>query len=191
MRVSAKSISEYPFIARLIFWAQKRKYGETLAPSKLWALSPKILYGLQVLYRAIDRKASPVEPQLRSLIGVRISQINHCEFCTDIGSSLLQKRNVSMEKIKSLAQYAESSLFTDKEKAALTYAEAMTYSDRGVTDEIFDRLRKFFDDKEIVELTALIAYQNLSSKFNAALRVPPQGFCFVPTKGKGESSLNV
>ena len=187
MRISGKPANEYPFIARLIFWAQKKKYGEALEPSKLWGLSPKILYGLQVLYRAIDRKGSPIEPQLRSLIGVRISQINHCEFCTDIGSSLLQKQNVSMEKIKSVGQHAESSLFTESEKTALLYAEAMTYPDRGVSDAIFDMLRKHFNEKQIVELTAFIAYQNLSSKFNAALGVPPQGFCFIPDNKKDVS----
>ncbi len=188
MRILEKGNSEYPLLARIIFWAQKKKYGATLLPTKLWALSPKVMYGLQGLYRAIDRKGSPLEPSLRSLVGVRVSQINHCEFCVDIGTSFLQQRDISLEKIKNLPQYVNSLLFTDKEKAALTYAEAMTYSDRGVTAAIFEELKKYFIETEIVELTAFVCYQNLSSKFNAALGVPPQGFCSIP---KGGQSLPV
>jgi len=53
----------------------------------------------------------------------------------------------------------------------------VTYTDRDTTQQHFDRLRKHFDDEAIIELTALIAFQNLSSKFNASLAVAPQGFC--------------
>jgi len=49
-----------------------------------------------------------------------------------------------------------------------------------VTDELVEQLKGFFDDDGIVELTGLIAFQNLSSKFNSALDVPPQGFCKLP-----------
>jgi alkylhydroperoxidase family enzyme len=62
----------------------------------------------------------------------------------------------------------------------LTYAEAMTDSRRQVDDAMIARLRTFFDEDGIVELTGLIAFQNLSSKFNAALDVEPQGFCKMP-----------
>lgn len=189
MRVLEKPKQNYPLLTQLIFWAQKIKYGETLLPTKLWGRSPKVLYGLQVLYRALDRKNSPIEPALRSLINVRVSQINHCEFCVNISSSLLQKQNVAMEKIQSLAKYAESSLFTDRERVALAYAEAMTYTNQGVSDAVFEKLRKHFNAEEIVELTALIGYQNLSSKFNAALKVPPQGFCFVPFQNTEKKSV--
>jgi alkylhydroperoxidase family enzyme len=62
----------------------------------------------------------------------------------------------------------------------LEYAEAMTISGRGVDDHLRSRLKQQWDDNTIVELTGLIAFQNLSSKFNAALDVPPQGFCQIP-----------
>ncbi len=82
-----------------------------------------------------------------------------------------------MEKVEQLDRWRESELFDAKERAVLEYAEAITYSDRQVTDELMGRLRLFFDEDSIVELTGLIAFQNLSSKFNSALDVPAQGFC--------------
>ena len=82
---------------------------------------------------------------------------------------------VAQEKILALNEYAESPLYDAKEKAALEYADAITLSDRDVDDELFARVRGFFDEEALVELTAIIAWENSSSKFNRALRVPSQG----------------
>jgi alkylhydroperoxidase family enzyme len=87
-----------------------------------------------------------------------------------VGSEL----GVSEEKIRALAEYAESALYNDAERVALEYADCMTITGREVTDELFARLRRFYDDDAIVELTAIIAWENASSKFNRALRVPSQ-----------------
>ncbi len=81
---------------------------------------------------------------------------------------------VSEEKIRALNEYAESPLYDAKEKAALEYADAITLSDRDVDDGLFARARGFFDEEALVELTAIIAWENSSSKFNRALRVPSQ-----------------
>ncbi len=82
---------------------------------------------------------------------------------------------VSEEKIVALDEYAASPLYDEKERVALEYADAITLSDRDVSDELFSRVRRFFDDEALVELTAIIAWENSSSKFNRALRVPSQG----------------
>jgi alkylhydroperoxidase family enzyme len=86
----------------------------------------------------------------------------------------------SMDKVNKLERWRDSDAFDEEEKVALEYTEAITYTDRQVTDELMERLKLFFNDDEIVELTGLIAFQNLSSKFNSALDVPPQGFCRLP-----------
>ena len=78
------------------------------------------------------------------------------------------------EKILALPHYATSPLYDAAERVALEYADAMTLSDREVDDGLFARLRRFYDDDAIVELTAVIAWENASSKFNRALRVPSQ-----------------
>ncbi|PYS49386.1 MAG: hypothetical protein DMF68_10130 [Acidobacteria bacterium] len=73
-----------------------------------------------------------------------------------------------------LADYETSPLYTEAEKVALRYADSMTITGREVTDELFARLREFYDDDAIVELTEIIAWENASSKFNRALRIPSQ-----------------
>lgn len=82
---------------------------------------------------------------------------------------------VSDDKILALADYATSPLYNEAERVALEYADAMTLSGREVSDELFARLRKSYDDDALVELTAIIAWENASSKFNRALRIPSQG----------------
>ncbi|WP_072376495.1 carboxymuconolactone decarboxylase family protein [Hyphomicrobium sp. NDB2Meth4] len=175
--VAANPISAYPWWVRLFFWKQRRTYGQVLDPGLLWARSPRVFAPVALLYGALDRASSPLRPALRSLITVRVSQINHCAFCVDINSATLEKRGVPADKIEQLGRWRESALFSPEERLALEYAEAMTITRPGVCDDLRRRLKQMWDDDTIVELTGLIAFQNLSSKFNAALDVPPQGFC--------------
>jgi alkylhydroperoxidase family enzyme len=88
-----------------------------------------------------------------------------------VGSQL----GVSEEKLLALADYATSPLYTEAERVALEYADTITLSDRDVGDELFARVRRFYDDDAVVELTEIIAWENASSKFNRALRIPSQG----------------
>ena len=81
---------------------------------------------------------------------------------------------VSDEKILALAEYATSPLYEEKERVALEYADRITITNQDVEDELFSRLRRVFDEEALVELTAAIAWENASSKFNRALRVPSQ-----------------
>jgi len=87
-----------------------------------------------------------------------------------VGSRL----GVSDEKILALGDYATSPLYTEAERVALEYADAITLSDRDVGDDLFARVRRFYDDDAVVELTEVIAWENASSKFNRALRIPSQ-----------------
>lgn len=85
------------------------------------------------------------------------------------------KLGISDEKILALDEYTTSPLYNEVERTTLEYAESMTITGREVSDELFARLRQFYNDDELVELTAIIAWENASSKFNRALRIPSQG----------------
>ena len=86
------------------------------------------------------------------------------------------KLGVSDEKIKALATYATSELYDAAERVALEYADSMTITGRDVSNDLFARLKGYYNDDAIIELTATIAWENSSSKFNRALRVPSQHF---------------
>lgn len=180
MRIAPKPLSAYPWLFQPLFRAQRRKYGQILQSALVWARQPRLFFALSVLYGAIDRKSSPIDPALRSLLTVRVSQLNDCPFCVDLNSAILLERSGDIRKVEALASWRESDLFTDHERAVLDYAEAMTLSDREVDDTLFAALKPHFDDDAIVELTGVIAFQNMSTKFNNALGIAPQGFCRVP-----------
>lgn len=182
MNIESKPLKDYPWYLQLIFRNQKKKYGKVLQSGLIWARVPRLFAAVSFLYGTLDRKTSPLDPSLRSLIVVRISQINWCPFCVDLNSAVMVERAGSLEKVDALDNWRDSDLYSESERVALEFAEAVTYSDRQVTKPLMAELKRHFDDDTIVELTGLVAFQNLSSKFNAALDIEAQGFCKIPNR---------
>jgi alkylhydroperoxidase family enzyme len=89
------------------------------------------------------------------------------------------RAGASEEKIRQIERWASSPLFTEEERVALEYAEAMTVTGRRVTDDLFTRARAHFSEPALVELTAAVALENFRSKFNVALGIEAQGFCII------------
>jgi alkylhydroperoxidase family enzyme len=97
-----------------------------------------------------------------------------------VGSEL----GIPDDKLAAVLHWESSPLFDDDERLALEYADAITLSDRDVGDALFARLQARFDDDTIVELTEIIAWENASSKFNRALRIPSQRFWVAGQEGR-------
>lgn len=174
-RLSGLADQDAPLWIRALYAVQRRRHGAPFEPTRIWARAPAALRGFLHFGAAVDRRGSPIDPALRSLVMLKVSQVNRCSFCIDLNAARLEERGTAMDKALALARYETSELFSAKERATLDYAVAMTRA--GVDAACFDRLRRFFDDDAIVELTALIALQDASSKFNAALDIPAQGLC--------------
>lgn len=87
-----------------------------------------------------------------------------------------------LDKVAEVLSWRESKLFSEAERVALEYAEAVTYTDRQVDDGLFAKVKRHFTEAQIVELTAAIAFENFRSKFNPTLGVEAQGFCMVPKR---------
>ena len=83
------------------------------------------------------------------------------------------------EKVREVPTWRDSGRFSPMERAALEYAEAMTITGQRVSDDLFARLKTFYDEAQIVELTAAVALENFRSKFNVPLGVEAQGFCVI------------
>ena len=85
----------------------------------------------------------------------------------------------SEDKVREVTSAEKSAHYTESERAAIAYAEAMTIIGERVTDALFARVRACFDEAQIVELTAAAALENFRSKFNVALGIEAQGFCSI------------
>jgi AhpD family alkylhydroperoxidase len=177
MHVSDPTTRPLPWYLRPFFRRQRRRFGRELLSARVWATVPPLYLALAGFYAVLERRGSPLPPALRSLLQMRISQINHCPFCVDLNQALATERGIGVDKAMALAQWRSSEHFDTAERAALEYAEAVTRTDGRVGEALIAQLRRHFDEPALVELTALVAFQNLSSKFNAALDIPAQGLC--------------
>lgn len=87
-----------------------------------------------------------------------------------------------LDKAADVTTWRDSKRFSESERVAFEYAEAITYTDRQVDDALFARVKQHFTEPQIVELTAAIAFENFRSKFNPTLGVEAQGFCMIPKR---------
>ncbi|MGF1737710.1 carboxymuconolactone decarboxylase family protein [Photobacterium satsumensis] len=188
MRISAKE--NYSLFIKPLLWLQKRHYGKVLNPAKLWGRRPALFWLVAGFFGYLDRRSSPLSPVIRSLVCVRVSQLNDCAFCVDANGMKLAERCDSVEKIKALSNWQQSDLFDAQERAVLSYTEAMTITGQRITDEMLTTLKQWLDEDAIVDLTALVAFQNLSAKFNTALDVPKQDFCSLPIQPGEQQSTD-
>jgi AhpD family alkylhydroperoxidase len=181
--IQPKPMGDYPWFLRWFFRRQARKYGRTLSPSWLWGRLPAHFGGMLLMLGLFQRKGFPVDTALRSLVSARVAQINGCAFCVDLNAYNLLKATGAADKAAAVAHWRDSALYTDRERAALEYAEAMTDTQRRVDLAQIEALTRHFDDDGVMALTAWIAFQNLSAKFNAALGAEENGLCQLPSAG--------
>lgn len=91
-----------------------------------------------------------------------------------------RKRGIPEDKLQAIDRYAEHPGFTERERAALAYAEMVTISPNDITDRQFAELRRHFTDREIVELTMQAAFENFRARANRSLRIEDDGFAKLP-----------
>ena len=185
-RLDELSECDFPWYVRLVFAYQKRKYGQILSPMWAWGRQPGVMFVFLLLIGRFKRLASP-GALLRTLMSVRISQINHCDFCVDFNAHNFLTAHGAQQKLEFIDRWSDHpEFFSEEERAALAYAEAVTLSDAVGTARAMTELKRCFRDEAIVAITAWIGVQNLSSKFNNALGIPMQGFCRVPPRSSNE-----
>jgi AhpD family alkylhydroperoxidase len=148
--------------------------GNGIEPVEVWAHQPKLMSGMGKFQQAV-RKASTVDERLKNLVELKGAQMIGCEYCVDLGSQICRNSGFSDDELLALTRYRESDLFSEREKLALDYTVAVMRTPVEVTDELFARMREHFDERQLVELTALLTLVNVV-RFNAAFRIGSAGF---------------
>jgi len=159
--------------------------GSGIEPMEIWAHQPKMMMGMGLFNQAV-RAGKTVDERTRNLVELKGAQMIGCEFCVDLGSQICRHSGFSDAELLALPRYQSSDQFTDREKAALDYTVAVMRTPVEVTDELFGRMRGYFSDKQIVEITALLTLVNLD-RFNAAFGIGSAGFsdgmvCVLPDR---------
>ena len=136
------------------------------------ATSPDGLKALLTLNSFV--KDLGIEPKLKTLVEIRISQINGCAFCVDQHSMEARSEGESQQRLDSLVVWDESPFFSDRERAALDWAESVTLcADSGVPDEVYLEARQMFSEKELVDLTYLVINMNGLNRIGVSFRMVP------------------
>lgn len=155
-----------------------------LEPFEMYAHLPGLLRGILPLVQA-TAELDGVDRRLHALVSLKAATLTHCEYCIDLASQVSRQWGLSDEELLALPTYRTSDLFGEVEKLVLDYATGMSRTPVDVSDELFARLREHFDEAQIVELTHLIALENLYGRFNLALGIGAAGYsegmvCAVP-----------
>ena len=117
---------------------------------------------------------SGLEPSLIHLIDMRVSQINGCAFCLDMHWKDSKAAGESDQRLYSLNAWQETSYYTERERAALAWAEAVTaIADGHVPDELYEATRKHFSEKELVDLTMAVIAINGWNRLSISFRTEP------------------
>ena len=107
-------LSKIPLSLRPQAWLHRRHYGEVLSPIRWWGRIPFIFYLVSMFVGWLERKRSPLDPVVRSLVSARIAQMCLCEFCVDITSMKVAERTGSNDKLLAVADWRQSPLFSDE-----------------------------------------------------------------------------
>lgn len=141
-------------------------------------LAPKTYQAMLTLESSLS-----LDPILKELVKLRVSQINGCLFCADMHSKEAKIHGERELRLYHLSFWRESTLFSEREKAALAWAEKLTLSaTHHVSDEDYEAIRAHFEEEELVALTFVI------STINAWNRI---GVAFLPEAGSADKIMGL
>jgi AhpD family alkylhydroperoxidase len=136
-------------------------------------VSPAAYQAVAALQSYVDK--SVLDAKLRELIKIRASQINGCAYCLAMHTRDARKLGETDERMHLLNAWREAPVYSERERAALGWIEAITLVTQGhVPDEAFEAVRQQFSEKEIVDLTAAAIAINRWNRIAIAFRGPPQ-----------------
>jgi AhpD family alkylhydroperoxidase len=177
---------------RIVDWYSRRTYGKTLDPAVAMAHNPRVLWS-DLRFEQSLAKWNRLDPGLKALAEMATSAAIGCSWCMDFGYWVSRERGVTAEKVHDVPMWRDSDAYTPLERDVLEYAEAMTATPPTVDDDLVARLREQLGEPALVELTAMVAVENLRSRINSALGLTSQGFkdsCEIPASRATRNSAS-
>lgn len=172
-------------LIRALYRVTRRRFGEVPEPVAVIAHHPRLLLANLVHESMLQSASRKLPASVRDLAVFWTARTVGCSWCVDFGSMLARLEGLHMAQLQDIADYATSPRYSDDERAAIAYADAMTTDPHTVTDEQVADLRARFGDAGLIELTYQIGVENMRSRMYSALGITEQGFnsgdaCRVP-----------
>jgi alkylhydroperoxidase family enzyme len=166
---------------KLAYAMARRQFGKVLTPLKVISSRLPIAFGLfSAKISKLERKLElPAETAM--LVREQVARINVCEFCMDIGRSIVIKESMNEAKFDALDQYRTSPLFSEGERAALDYVTELT-REKSVAPETFARMARYYSEREICEIVWLVATEHYYNMTNIGLNIHSDMLCDIRRK---------
>ncbi|MET7621570.1 carboxymuconolactone decarboxylase family protein [Streptomyces sp. NPDC005408] len=171
-------------LLRFTDWYSKRTYGKVLDPARALAHNPRVLWS-DLRFELSVAKWKHLDADLKALAVMASAASIGCSWCMDFGHWESQERGMDVRKLRDVPVWRDSDVYTRLERDVMEYAEAMTANPPEVGDEQAERLLTTLGEAAFVELTAIVAVENLRSRMNSALGLTSQGFkdnCEIPVR---------
>lgn len=175
-------MDSHGLLGKFAAWYARRRFGRMPEPGAAILHNPRVAITSLGFERGVA-KWHAVDDTTQCLALMAAATVIGCEWCMDFGYWEAAHRGVARDKIEAVPRWRDSDAYTPTERLVLSYAEAMTATPVAVTDEMVAELRRCFSDRQLVELTALVALENYRSRVNSAFGLSAQGFraeCAVP-----------
>ena len=174
----------YYFARRGLSRVAGRSPAGLLEPFEVYAHAPALLRAYGRLEQATG-KMDRMEVRYMALAAMKTATMVTCEYCIDLGSQIFRQVGLTDQELLALPTYKESELFDETDRMVIDYAVGMTSTPAEVSDEVFDQLRDHFTDHQLVELTHLIATENMRGRFGIGFDIGAAGFsermvCAIP-----------
>lgn len=161
---------------KALYRVAKRRFGEVPEPFAVAAHHPRLMLA-NVVHEGLLQSGSKVLPaSVRELAVFWTARTVGCSWCVDFGAMLQRLDGLDVERLTDIDHYATSPLYSDDERAAIAYADAMTTDPHTVTDDQVADLRRRFGEAGVIELTYQIGVENMRARMYAALGITEQGF---------------
>jgi len=162
---------------KITYFFTRKQFGKVATPIAVFgARMPASFLSFYGKVSRLDKKL--VLPQSTAvLVRERVATLNGCLFCMDVGRWFALRASLdNAARFDALEEYRTSPLFTDAERAALDYATELT-NDKHVARETFDRLARFYSEREICEIVWVVASEHLYNVSNCGLNIGSDGLC--------------
>jgi len=186
-RVPAVAPADAPMLIRVGYRFARHQFGEVPEPFAVLAQHPKFFMAAARHEQAVQKaraRADGLREEIGHLVEFRVATTIGCSWCVDFGQMLTRLDGLDVEKMQRIGSFETDPSYTEDDRAAIRYADAMTATPTAVTDEQVNDLRNRFGDKAVIELTYIIGVENQRARMYSALGVTDQGFstdaCRVP-----------
>lgn len=168
-----ESTTDNPVIKEA-FERMRLKRGKVTNIYKALAHKPSILKTIGPFVASVQQP-DELDPKLKEKIILRVSKINRSAYCCYAHEQISAKMGLTPEEIREMDD-PQSADISDADKAALKYAEALTVNPGSIPDSVYDNVKKYYSESQIVEITMIAALYNMINRFNEALKLDPEEY---------------